>query len=117
MCEQAVRLLSAQRQRDPENRDSTNTPARVCWSLADSYQQAGKPTEAARAARQATAVLADLADRQPADLAARLDLFQGQAQLALWEQRWGDPPAAQRVARQTVEVSKHSAGPVPRTRW
>jgi eukaryotic-like serine/threonine-protein kinase len=103
LCEQAVRLLAAQRKRDPENRDITHALACVCWSLADSYQQAGKTAEAARAARRTVVVFADLADRQPADLAARLDLLQGQAQLALWEQRWGDASAAQCVARQTAE--------------
>ena len=95
--------MAAQRLRDPENPDTNQALANVCWSLAECYQQAGKPAEAAQAARRAVAVLADTADRQPADLAARLAVFQGQAQLAGCELRCGDQPAARGAARQAAE--------------
>ena len=103
LCEQASRLLTAQRLRDPENPDTNEALANVCWSLAECYQQAGKLAEAAQAARRAVVVLADFADRRPADLAARLAVFPGQARLAGCELRCGDQPAARRAARQAAE--------------
>jgi tetratricopeptide (TPR) repeat protein len=103
LCTQAARLLEAQRLRDPADRDCSETMARVCWMLADSYIQAGKPAEAARAARRAAVVLADLADRHPDDPGVRLHALLGQSRLAEREGRCGDPSAARRSARQAAD--------------
>src|SRR5262249_14574854 len=62
LCAFAARLLEAQHARDPADRDCAEALAGVCWSLADSHRQAGKPAEAMQAARRAVEVLAELAE-------------------------------------------------------
>jgi len=103
LCEQAARLLEAQRLRDPADRDCTQGLVRVCWMLADSSIQAGRRAEALRAARRAVAVLAELADRHPDDPAARLQVFLGQSRLAAREGPWGESAAARQSARQAAD--------------
>ncbi len=103
LCEQAARLLEAQRMRDPADRDCTQELAHVCWMLADSSIQAGQRAAALRAARRAAAVLAELADRHPDDPASRLQAFLGPSQLAEREAGCGESSAARHSARQAAD--------------
>lgn len=103
LCEQAARLLEAQRLRDPADRDSAKELADICWILALSYTQADQRAQALRAARRAPAVLAELADRHPDDPVARLEVFQGLSRLAEHEELAGASAGALDSARQAAD--------------
>jgi serine/threonine-protein kinase len=99
LCEQAARLLEAQRLRDPADQDCIDALERVCWMLADSNFQAGRRAEALRAARRAAALFAELADRHADDPAARVRVFLAQSRLAEREAQWGESSAMRQTAR------------------
>jgi tetratricopeptide (TPR) repeat protein len=103
LCEQARRLLVAQRRRDPADQDTTQALVNVCWMLSDSYRQAGKHADALQASSQAVAAFADLSDRHADDLIARLEMFEGQAMLAVRQRQCCDPSAARATARQAAD--------------
>jgi serine/threonine protein kinase len=103
LCEQAARLLEAQRLRDPADRTCTQELANLRWMLADCYIQAGQHALALGAARRAAAVLTELADRRPGDPEARLQVFLGLSRLAEHEGRCGESSAARQTARQAAD--------------
>src|SRR5262249_41362338 len=79
---EATRLFEAQWQRDPADRAVARLLVASYMSLSDCHRQAGRPAEAVRAGRRVVEVLAEVADRQPGDPAARLEVLVGQAELA-----------------------------------
>jgi tetratricopeptide (TPR) repeat protein len=103
LCARAARLLEAQRKRDPADEDTTHVLVDVYWLMADSYWQAGNPSEALRTARRSVEVLGELADHRAGDPAVRLDMLVAYAKLAVRERQWGDPSAAQSSARRAAD--------------
>jgi tetratricopeptide (TPR) repeat protein len=103
LFEEAIRLYEAQLRRDPADPASARALVNAYRGLAGAHLQAGQSAEALRACRRSVEVLADLADRQPGDVEARLHTFVLRADLARLERQCGEPSAARSSARRAAD--------------